>query len=695
MKPSAPQVPFEITTHGHTRIDKYHWIRDDNWQQFIQGDLTFKNPEVKKYIDAENTYTDNVMKDTEAVQKELYETLVSRIKEDDERPPMKHGDYFYYSRIEKGKNYRYQCRKKGSLEAPEEIYFDENEEAEGKGYYALGAKKLCKNDRYLLLAENNTGSMEYSIRIKDLNENKFLPWTVGETTGSVQWCGDYEHIYYIERHPVNGRGQKVFRMNIHKGPESKELVFDKPESLSNLFMGIQRSADHDYIFISLGDTNSNELYYMSGKDPKTKPELFWKLTPHTLVEVDFADGLFYIMSNENEQINNQVFTCKEGDISREHWNVLLEHSETHFLQFIDFYKDQMVYFMTNNELALPELYIRCLQTGETKKFPVKDAAYTISYLGAMEYDSPSIQVAYQAPIRPEEVEELDLKTGTTKVIKEGHCPNFNPDDYQVERVLAPAHDGAKIPLTIITKKGFKKDGKAPHFQYAYGSYGFSMPAFFSSNAFALIDRGFSFSIAHIRGGADKGYQWYLDGKMFNKMNTFKDYISCTEYLIKEGYTSKGKVTANGGSAGGLLMGTISNMAPELYNSVILDVPFVDVVTTILDDTLPLTPPEWNEWGNPIESKESYDYMMSYSPYDNIEAKDYPHMLFNSGITDEQVTYWEPTKMVAKLRELRTDDNMCLLKMKMTAGHAGSSARYKALEEKAFSYAFALKAQGMV
>lgn len=693
--PSAKKVAHEITQHGHTRVDNYHWLRDDNWQKFIQGDLTFADKDVEAYVTDENAYAEAVMEETKDLQKELYDTLVSRINEDDDSAPRKHGDYFYYSRIEKGKNYRYHCRKKGSLDAPEEIYIDENVEAEGKGYYRIGALKRALGDRYILLSENNTGSMEYSVRVKDLEKGEYLSWEVKDTTGSTCWCGDYEHIYYIERHPVNGRGQKIFRMNIHEGPSSKELIFEKPDELANLFMGISPSANDDYIFISLGDTNANQAYYMKGKDPKATPELFWKLKKDTLVEADFRDGLFYIISNEGGLINNQVYTCEEGNIARENWKVFIEHDPNLYVQFTDLYENHLVYFATNNEKALPEIYVKDLKTNETNKVAMKDQAYELTYLGALEYSSPTFQFIYQSPVTPVETQELTLANGNIEIVKEGKCPNFDASEYQVERVYAPSHDGQEIPLTIISKKGFIKDGSAPHFQYAYGSYGYSMPAFFSPNIFALIDKGFSFSIAHIRGGADKGYQWYLDGKMNKKLNTFKDYISCTEYLIKEGYSSKGKVTANGGSAGGLLMGAISNMAPELYNSVILDVPFVDVVTTISDDTLPLTPPEWNEWGNPIKDKEAFEYMMSYSPYDNVEAKDYPHMLFNSGITDEQVTYWEPAKMAAKLRELKTDNNTLLLKIKMTAGHAGSSARYKALEEKAFSYAFAIKSQGLI
>lgn len=689
--PRAKRVPLEIITHGHTRIDEYHWIRDQNWQKFIQGELSFADPDVEAYIKAENAYTESVMEDTKPLQQELYQTLLSRIKEDDDRPPMKHNNYYYYSRIEAGKNYKYHCRKKDSLGAPEEIYFDENAEAEGKGYYSVGASLRSEDDRLLLLAENNTGSLEYSIRLKSLESKDFFPWSVQDTTGSVCWCGDFEHVYYIERHPVNGRGQKVFRFNIHQGPESKELIFDKPESRSNLFMDIYPSANHDYIFIYLGDSNSNEIFILHGKDPKAKPRLFWELTANTLVQPDFSQGQFYILSNEHNMINNQLFVCPEQQTDRSAWQVLIAHSSSHHIKFVDLYKGALVYLTTNNDLALPELYV--MSSEKTYKVAMKDDAYSIGYLGALEYDTHAIQYSYQSPIQPEEVRELDLRSGQSKVLKEGFCPAFDSDLYQVERKFVLGHDGAKIPLTIISKKGFKKDGTAPHYQYAYGSYGYSMPAFFSSHIFALIDKGFSYSIAHVRGGADKGYSWYLDGKLFNKLNTFKDYISCTQYLIDQGYTQKGKVTANGGSAGGLLMGAVANMAPELYNSIILDVPFVDVINTILDETLPLTPPEWNEWGNPIQDKEAYHYMLGYSPYDNVEAKAYPHMLFNTGITDEQVTYWEPTKMVAKLRELKTDQNILLLKVKMTAGHAGSSARYKALEEKALSYAFALKAQG--
>tara|TARA_R110002072_G_scaffold534_5_gene3759 strand:- start:15539 stop:17629 length:2091 start_codon:yes stop_codon:yes gene_type:complete len=693
--PNAKKIPHVIKQHGTERTDDYHWIRDNNWQKFIQGDLSFADQDVKTYIDEENAYTESIMADTESLQKELYEQMVSRINEDDTQAPRKHGDYYYYSRIEKGKDYRYHCRKKLSLDAPEEIIIDENVEAQGKGYYRIGALLRAKGDKYIALAENNTGSMEYSVRVKDLDSQTYLPWEISDSTGSICWCSDYEHLYYIERHPVNGRGQKIYRFNIHQGPDSKELIFDKPEELANLFMGINQSANGDYIFISLQDTNSNQIYYMSGTNPKAMPNLFHKIQKDTIVEADFRDGLFYLLSNEDGKINNQIFTCPEDKIQRENWELLIEHSNSLYIQFFDIYKDYFVYLTTNNAKALPELYIRNFKSNETTSVKMKDEAYDISYIGALEYQSPSIQFTYESPVRPYETQELTFATGEIQVVKEGKCPNFNPEDYQVERVFAPSHDGKEIPLTIVTKKGFVKDGSAKAFQYAYGSYGHAMPAYFSSNIFSLIDRGFSFSIAHIRGGSDKGYEWYLDGKMDKKVNTFKDYISCSEYLIEKGYSSKGNITANGGSAGGLLMGAISNMAPELYNSVILDVPFVDVVTTITDETLPLTPPEWNEWGNPITDAKAFNYMMSYSPYDNVAAKNYPHMLFNSGITDEQVTYWEPTKMVAKLRELKTDNNLLLLRLKMTAGHAGSSARYKKLEEVAFNYAFVLKCQELV
>ncbi len=382
--------------------------------------------------------------------------------------------------------------------------------------------------------------------------------------------------------------------------------------------------------------------------------------------------------------------CPEEHREKENWSEYIAHNESIYIQRIDLYHDYLVMVVNDNKIALPKIVIRNIVNGKTSEIEMKDEAYSLNYLGALEFESKTIQFDYQSPIRPTETQEYDLETGSISIVKPGECPNFNPDNYQVKRVFAPAHDGEEIPLTIVSKKGFIQDGKAPAFIYGYGSYGYSMPAYFSSNIMSLVDRGFSCSTAHIRGGSDRGYRWYLDGKMDKKMNTFKDFISCCMYLIDHQYSSKGKIVANGGSAGGLLMGAITNMAPELFQTVILDVPFVDVINTICDKTLPLTPPEWNEWGNPIQDKEAFDYILSYSPYDNVESKEYPNMLFNSGITDEQVTYWEPTKMVAKLRELKTDNNLLLLKIKMTAGHAGSSARYTKLREKAFDYAFILK-----
>ena len=688
--PSAEKIPYIATNQGIERIDNYHWLRDQNWQKFIKGDLDFKNQQVHDYINAENKYTESIMEDTSQLQEDLYQEMLSRLKEDDYSAPMKHGQYFYYGRIEKGKDYSYYCRKKESLEAKEEIYFDVNAEAEGRGYYSLGTLSRSKGDRYLAYSENTTGSMEYTVKVRNLESGQDFPWEATETTGSVVWCQDYNHLYYIERDPQDGRGRALYRFPLHKGPEKRELVFERPAQLSNLFMSIYLTSDKNYLVLEFGDTNANQIYLLDAHDAKAQPTLFHELEKDTLISLDSGQGRFYILTNAEQCPNNKIMTCSPEQREKKNWSELIAHDERFYIEDIDLYHDYLVMEVSDNKLALPKIVIRNIATGKTSEIEMKDEAYSLGYIGALEFDSKTIQFSYQSPIRPGETQEYNLETGAISIVKPGECPNFNPDNYQVKRVFAPAHDGEEIPLTIVSKKGFVQDGKAPGFVYGYGSYGYSMPAYFSANLISLVDRGFSCSTAHIRGGSDRGYQWYLDGKMDKKINTFKDFISCCEYLIDHQYTSQGKIVANGGSAGGLLMGAITNMAPELFQTVILDVPFVDVISTICDETLPLTPPEWNEWGNPLQDKEVFEYMLSYSPYDNVESKDYPNMLFNSGITDEQVTYWEPTKMVAKLRELKQDSNFLLLKMKMTAGHAGSSARYTKLRERAFDYAFILK-----
>lgn len=689
-QPQAKKIPHTISMHGQTRVDNYHWLRDDNWQEFIEGKLNFSNPDVKTYIDDENSYTDHHMKETEQLQEELYQELVSRINEDDSEAPMKYGEYYYYSRIEKGKDYRYMCRKKGSLSAKEEIYFDQNTAAKGLGYYRLGSKTISKDNCYMAYCENVTGSMKYQLKVRDLSTGKDFDWTIDECQGSLEWCNDYKHLYYTERHEVNGRGHRVYRFNIFEGPQSRTLIFEKPEEYADLFMGLDKTSDDRFLLIGLEDSNANAVYYADASDPAAHFKIFHTLKKDNLVEVDHAHDHFYILTDEDGNINNKLMITPTDKIDHQHWTELVPHQENQHLTSFDLFNNHLVLCYTDNSMALPKIGVSNLQAKEIHFISMPDAAYDIEYYGAAEFESDTFQYSYESPIRPRETHAYTLNSGKVEIVKEGKCPNFDNSKYFVERVFAPAHDGELIPLTIITPKDFKRDGTAKGYQYAYGSYGFSMPAYFSASRFSLIDRGFIYAIAHIRGGSDKGQKWYLDGKLNKKMNTFKDFISCSEYLIKEGYCANDKLVANGGSAGGLLMGAISNMRPDLYASVILDVPFVDVISTICDDTLPLTPPEWNEWGNPITDPKAFNYMMSYSPYDNVEAKDYPNMLFNSGITDEQVTYWEPTKMVAKLRELKTDSNLLLLKMKMTAGHAGSSARYQAMREQAFDFAFVLK-----
>lgn len=691
--PVAKKIPHEIQQHGHTRIDNYHWLRDKNWQRLCQGDLTFDNPEIFEYLKTEQQYADTAMEDTQPLQDQLYKEILSKVKEDDERPPMKWGDYYYYSRTEKGKDYVIRCRKKGGLGALEEIYFDENIEAKGYNFYRVGAFLRTPDSRHIAYTVNTTGSMDYTLKVRDLQSGKDLDWEISGINGSVAWALDYKHLFYIQRDPKSGRGHKLFKVSL-EAPASPELLLQKPPELEDHFMFLSATSDRRYVKIDFGTTDSNQLYFLDAKEEKPQVELFWKLAQKVRVDFEHHKGKFYIKTNEKEQLNNKVMVCSSATFGRDSWEEYIPERENLFLEGFDLKNNYLIQMVNDNEYALGKLLVRNLINNEEYEVKMKDEVYDISYLGELEFDTDTVQLEYESPIRPAEVLKLNLKSGKLEKLKAGDIPGLNPDDYEVKREFAPSHDGKKIPLTLAYKKGTKKDGAAPGFVYGYGSYGLAMPPYFSAARFPLFDRGFVYAIAHIRGGSDKGYGWYLDGKMKNKVNTFKDFISSTEYLIQEDYISKDKVVANGGSAGGLLMGGIVNMRPDLYNAVVLDVPFVDVINTISDESLPLTPPEWVEWGNPITNKDDYEYMMTYSPYDNVRAKDYPNMLFNSGITDEQVTYWEPTKMVAKLRELKTDKNELILKMKMSAGHAGSSARYEKIKEIAFNYAFILKSLRM-
>lgn len=684
--PVAPKRPKSITQHGQTRVDNYAWLRDANWKDFIKGQLNFADPEVKKYLEQEAAYTEKMMASTKDLQEKLYQEILGRIREDDETYPFPRNEFFYYQRTEKGKNYPILCRKKGSIENPEECYFDVNKEAEGKALFILGRTSPSPDNRHLAYAYNLTGSMERTIKVRNLETGKDLDWSIEDTTGDFFWV-DTETLMFVERGPES-RGQKVYEVSLAEGPQKMRLVFDKPSELNNMFLGINHTTDRQYHILEMMSGGTSLLYFKKKEEAKFREYL--RGENDISYSLEHRDGQFYILTNEGEHHNYLVYQTPAAKPARENWQVFLPERDNVYLKGFEIYGRKLVLVRKNNELAIPELSIVDLDTKNEKVVKMEDEAYTLSLLGAYDPNSPTVRASLESPRHPSQDLEIDLGTGQVKVLHTKEVPNFDPKNYELKRLFASGHDGAKIPLTVLYKKGFKQDGSAPAFVYGYGSYGMGMPAFFSPAIFSLVDRGFVYVVAHIRGGDEKGYEWYLDGKLKKKMNTFRDFISSCEYLIQQKYTSKGQIAINGGSAGGLLMGAVTNMAPDLFKAVVADVAFVDVINTISDETLPLTPPEWEEWGNPITSQEDFQYMMQYSPYDNIEKKPYPAMLYNSGISDEQVTYWEPAKMVAKLREHKTDNNLLLLHIKMHAGHAGASKRYEAIRDKAFSYAFVLE-----
>ena len=481
-------------------------------------------------------------------------------------------------------------------------------------------------------------------------------------------------------------------MNIHQGPEKKEQVFSKPDEFDGMFLSVAETTDRKYLLIYL-ESGASQVVYIS---PKSSIEFqcFAHGSDDVVFSIDHYQSQFYILTNLQGANNFQLFSTSVDEWSQACWQRVRAENQTISLEDIHFYNHYLIIEQKNNDRALDELVVVDMTSGAEQVVSMPDTAYELEFSGDWDHHATQVRLDYSSPIRPSTVLWLDLPTATTTVLYTRETPNFNPEHYVVRREFAIARDGERIPVTVIHKKGMEKDSSNPAMVYGYGSYGFGVTAGFSSRLFSLVNRGFVYAIAHIRGGDDKGYSWYLNGKMQHKLNTFYDFIDVTEYLIAEGYTKKGHVAINGGSAGGLLMGAVTNMRPELFGAVVADVPFVDVINTISDATLPLTPPEWEEWGNPIESEEDFLYISRYSPYDNVRAMNYPPMLFNSGISDEQVTYWEPAKMVARLRATKNDNNLLLLNMNMNAGHAGASKRYEWIEEEAFNYAFILKSLRM-
>ena len=672
--PVAKKIPHTLEKHGHVRNDDYYWLNDR------------ENPEVIAYLNAENDYYKKMTAHTEKLQKDLFEEMKSRIKEDDESVPYFYNGYYYITRYEKGKDYPIYSRKKGSLEAKEEIMFDCNEMAKDHSYFNLNGISVSEDNKWVTFGVDTVSRRQYTIQVKNLETGEILPEKIENTTGGTAWASDNKTFFYTKKDPQTLRSDKIYRHELTTEVKNDALVFHEKDDTFYTFVYKEKSKK--YLVIGSTSTLTSEYQILEANQPKNEFRIFSKRKRGLEYSISHYGDSFYVVTNKDKATNFKLMKTPESKTTSDNWTDLIPHREDVLLEGIDIFKDYLVVEERTN--GLNKIQIRPWNGGEAYYLPFESETYTAYTTTNPDFDTDILRFSYQSLKTPSSVIDFNMKTKSKTVLKEQEVlgGKFNKDNYEEKRVWATAQDGTKVPISMVYRKGIKLDGSNPLLQYAYGSYGSSMDPWFSTTRLSLMDRGFIFAIAHIRGGEDLGRQWYEDGKLLKKINTFTDFIDCSKFLIKEGYTSKDHLYAEGGSAGGLLMGAVVNMAPELYHGVVAQVPFVDVVTTMLDDSIPLTTGEYDEWGNPNE-KEYYDYMLSYSPYDNVKSQNYPNMYVSTGLHDSQVQYWEPAKWVAKLRDLKTDNNLLFLDTNMDAGHGGASGRFEALKEVAKEFAFLL------
>ncbi len=669
--PVAEKKPFEILAkHGHKRVDDYYWLKNREDSAVIH------------YLKAENIYRDTMLAHTKTLQEKLFTEMKGRIKEKDESVPYKLDDYFYYTRYEDGAEYPVFCRKKGSLENPEEIIANGNELGKGHEYFSFFAE-TSPNHNIAALVMDTVGRRFYTVKFKDMLTGKMLTDRIGGTTGNLEWANDNKTVLYGKQDPKTLRGNQIYKHILGTDPSTDVLVFEeKDETLS---CGIGKTRSKKYFIISSGRTDASVSYSLEAAKATGKPAIIEPLKENVDYSVDHFNGKFYIRTNLDAK-NYRLVEAPVATPGKANWKDVVPNREKIFLEGYEIFKDYLALEESSEGLNK----IRLIKWADNSEHTVDfgEPAYLAGIGNNPDVNSNTIRYNYQSMTTPPSTFDYEMTTHEKKLLKQREVlGGFDPALYQTERVMAKTHDGVSVPVSIVYRKDkFKKDGTNPCFQYAYGSYGSSMPAFFSSTRLSLLDRGFVYALAHVRGGQEMGGQWYEDGKMLKKKNTFTDFIDVSKFLVENKYSASDKLFANGGSAGGLLMGAITNMAPELYKGIIADVPFVDVMSTMMDETIPLTTFEWKEWGNP-NIKEEYEYMLSYSPYDNVEKKAYPNLLVTTGLHDSQVQYWEPAKWVARLRDMKTDNNLLILSTNMDAGHGGASGRFQSLKEDALMYAF--------
>ena len=673
--PAVKKIPKELEIHGDVRVDDYYWLNER------------ENPEVISYLETENEYTDTVMGDTAGLRTQLFEEMKGRIPQVDMSAPYKSGEYYYYTREEEGREYPIYCRKLGSMDAEEEILLDVNELAEGQEYFAVRGFKVSPDHKIAVYGVDTVGRRFYNLRFLDLESGEYLDDQIDDATSNFQWAADNKTLFYTKQDPDTLRWQWIYRQQL--GSTDAELIYEEKDETFNAY--VYKSLSGKFVYLGSDSTVSSEVRFIPADAPASEPTLF--LAREEDHEYSLTDGgdRFFVISNENAQ-NFQVFETPLDNTSRDAWSLVSPHREDVLVESVEAFAGHIV--IEGRRLGLTYVEIIDRESGDSHAVDFGEEAYMASSDDNYEFDAEVFRFQYESMTTPDSVFDYDMVERDRTLIKQQEIPGgFNSGDYQSERVFATARDGTQVPVSLVYRKGTEMDGQNPLLQYAYGSYGASMDPYFSAIRLSLLDRGFVYAIAHIRGGSEMGRHWYLDGRQLNKMNTFNDFIDVSKFLIEQGYTSPEHLYAEGGSAGGLLMGAVSNMAPELYHGMIAAVPFVDVITTMLDTSIPLTTGEFDEWGDPRE-KEFYDYMLSYSPYDQVRKQAYPNMLVTTGLHDSQVQYWEPTKWVAKLRQLKTDNNMLLLKTDMKAGHGGKTGRFQYLEDIAFEYGFLMKLEGI-
>ena len=686
--PVAQRKPVVSTHHGVTLTDDYAWLRADNWQD-VMREPALLDADIRAYLEAENAYTQAALGSTAALQAELFQEMKGRLKPDDSTVPAPDGPFEYFANYVAGGQYPRLCRRARNSEG-EHVLLDGNAEAEGKPYWDLGGKAHSPDHRLLAYSVDDKGSELYTIRIRDLETGRDLTDEIPDTRGEIVWANDSQTLLYI-RLDANHRPLFVYRHRIGTPVSEDVLVYEEQDI--GFYVGLDKTLSGKFLIVDAHDHQSNEVYLIDADKPDSPLVLVEKRVHGHEYQVDHHGDRLIITTNSGGAEDFRICETPADKPGQANWREILAHKPGRLIIDVAVFKDHLV--RLEREDSLPRIIVRALSDGAEHAIAFDEEAYALGMSEGYEFDTTTLRFTYSSMTTPAETYDYDMAKRTRVLRKRQEIPSgHNPADYVTRRLFAPAADGETVPVSILYRKGTPLDGSAPLFLYGYGSYGISIPASFSTTRLSLVDRGFIFAIAHIRGGKDKGYHWYTDGKLDKKLNTFTDFIASGEHLVAQGLTKRGRIVANGGSAGGMLMGVVANMAPDLFLGIIADVPFVDVLNTMLDKDLPLTPPEWPEWGNPIESAREFEIIRSYSPYDNVEAKAYPHIFAYGGLTDPRVTYWEPAKWIAKLRRLNTSDNLVLLKTNMEAGHGGASGRFEQLREMALDYAFALKITGL-